>query len=387
MSPQSSIVRITLVGLISLALAMGLGRFAFTPLLPMMRADGLVSIGDGGWLASVHFFGYWLGAVFAAKIPCPPKLLLRLSLFAIALGSVGMGLTDDFTFWLILRWLNGVFSAWVLVLVSNYFVGYLAEQGRPQYQVWVFSGVGVGIAIAGLACLAFMVAGTGSMESWLIIGVASLLATGVVCLAMGRELPTTRAVVHDRGSSLRGPLDWRAIIAYGAMGMGYIIPATYLPVMAREIVPSPLIFGWAWPAFGAAAFLATLFAAGLYKRYSNRRIWALSQIVMALGLLLPTLYPHILTIIVAGLCVGGTLMIITMTGIKEAHRTAPASDALRHIAAMTVAFATGQMIGPLFAGVLYDLTQSFAIPLAVTSAILVITTATLGRGASTRQAG
>ncbi len=69
MSPQSSIFRITLVGLVSLALAMGIGRFAFTPLLPMMREDGLVSITDGGLLASVHFLGYWLGAVFATKIP------------------------------------------------------------------------------------------------------------------------------------------------------------------------------------------------------------------------------------------------------------------------------------------------------------------------------
>ncbi len=69
MSPQSSIFRITLVGLVSLALAMGIGRFAFTPLLPMMREDGLVSIMDGGFLASIHFLGYWLGAVFATKIP------------------------------------------------------------------------------------------------------------------------------------------------------------------------------------------------------------------------------------------------------------------------------------------------------------------------------
>ena len=92
MSPQSSIFRITLVGLVSLALAMGIGRFAFTPLLPMMREDELVSIMDGGFLASIHFLGYWLGAVFATKIPCPPKMMLRLSLFAIGVGTVGMGL-------------------------------------------------------------------------------------------------------------------------------------------------------------------------------------------------------------------------------------------------------------------------------------------------------
>ena len=58
MSPQPSVIRITLVGLFSLAIAMGIGRFAFTPLLPLMQDDGLASITDGGLLAAVHFLGY-----------------------------------------------------------------------------------------------------------------------------------------------------------------------------------------------------------------------------------------------------------------------------------------------------------------------------------------
>lgn len=67
MPHRSPAFRVVLVGFRSLALAMGVGRFAFTPILPMMRADGLLSITDGGYLASVHFLGYWLGAVSAAR--------------------------------------------------------------------------------------------------------------------------------------------------------------------------------------------------------------------------------------------------------------------------------------------------------------------------------
>ena len=383
MPPQSSIFRITLVGLVSLALAMGIGRFAFTPLLPMMREDGLVSITDGGLLASVHFLGYWLGAVFATKIPCPPKMMLRVSLLVIGVGTVGMGVTDDFTVWLILRWLCGVSSAWTLVLVSNYYVKHLADNGRAEYQGWVFSGVGAGIWIAGLGSLAFMVNQIGSSLSWQIMGVISLIAVCAVCLNMGPEIPAVRLVVHNRESQ-RTPLIWRTVVAYGAAGIGYSIPATYLPVMAREIVQSPLIFGWSWPVFGAAAFVSTLLAARFQRRYSNRQLWAASQVVMAIGLLLPVIHPHILTIITAGLCVGGTFMIITMTGMKEAHRIAPPQDVMRHIAVMTVSFATGQMIGPVFASSVYDLTQSFAVSLIITSATLIITAMTLV-GASSKK--
>ena len=384
MSPHSSIFRMTLVGLVSLALAMGIGRFAFTPLLPMMREDGLVSITDGGLLASVHFLGYWLGAVFATKIPCPPKMMLRVSLLVIGVGTVGMGVTDDFTVWLILRWLCGVSSAWTLVLVSNYYVKHLADNGRAEYQGWVFSGVGAGIWIAGLGSLAFMVNQIGSSLSWQIMGVISLIAVCAVCLNMGPEIPAVRLVVHNRESQ-RTPLIWRTVVAYGAAGIGYSIPATYRPGMAREIVQSPLIFGWSWPVFGAAAFVSTLLAARFQKRYSNRQLWAASQVVMAIGLLLPVIHPHILTIITAGLCVGGTFMIITMTGMKEAHRIAPPQDVMRHIAVMTTSFATGQMIGPVFASSVYDLTQSFAVSLIMTSATLIITAMTLMGGSSRKE--
>ncbi len=381
MSPKLSTFRITLTGMVSLALAMGIGRFAFTPLFPMMTEDGLVSITGGGYLASVHFLGYLLGAVFVAKIPCPPKMMLRLSLLAIGVGTVGMGVTNDFTVWLILRWLTGVCSAWTLVLVSNYYVRHLAENGRAEYQGWVFSGVGAGISITGLVCLVFMVQQIGSSLSWQIVGAISLITICAVWLSIGPEIPAIRPPTQRPGSQ-RSPLNWRIVIAYGVLGIGYVIPATYLPVMARDVVQSPLIFGWSWPVFGAAAFVSTILAAKFHKRYSNRQIWAVSHIVMAAGLLLPVIHPHILTIIAAGLCVGGTFMIVTMTGMKEAHRIAPPQDVMRHIAVMTTSFAIGQMIGPVFASSVYNLTQSFAVSLVITSAALIITAVTLAGGAT-----
>lgn len=370
--------RIAVAGLVTMAIAMGIGRFAFTPLLPLMQDDGLLTIADGGVLASVHFLGYWLGAVFAAKLPCSPKATLRFSLIAIGIATLGMGLTDNFFIWMFLRWLCGVCSAFALVLVSNFYIKYLAETGHLEKQGWIFSGVGAGIAIAGLGTLVIMASQTGSALSWQIFGLVSLAGAAAVSLQMGGEVPDTRKATHA-GKAPRTPLVWRVVIAYGAAGIGYIIPATYLPVMAREAVQSPLIFGWSWPVFGAAAFVSTLLAARIQRHFSNRQIWAVSQIIMAAGLLLPVIYPHIITIIIAGIFVGGTFMIITMAGMMEAHRIAPVHDVMRHIAVMTAAFASGQMIGPVFASSIHHLTQSFSISLALTSAALVITAMTLMR--------
>lgn len=373
--------RIVIIGLVSLAIAMGVGRFAFTPLLPLMRDDGLVSLTGGGVLASVHFLGYLLGAIFAASIPCSPRKTLRLGLITIGLCTLAMGMTDSFSTWLVLRWLAGVCSALALVLVGNFYVRHLADIGRAEMQGWVFSGVGAGIAVAGLGALAIMVSRIGSAQSWRIFGIVSLVAVLAVCMRMGPEIPDCRPAKHHRDSR-RTPLVWRVVIAYGAAGMGYSIPATYLPVMAREIVQDPVVFGWSWPAFGMAAFVSTLVAARYHGRFSNRRIWATGQIVMAVGLVLPVIHSHIAAIVMAGTLVGGTFMIITMAGIREAHRIAPPDDVMRHIAAMTAAFATGQMIGPVFASSIHHLTRSFSVSLLITSIALVVTATTLMVGSS-----
>ena len=364
------------MGFTALVIAMGVGRFAFTPFLPLMQDDGLLTISEGGTLASIHFLGYLLGALFVGKIPFPPKTTLRVSLIAIAIGTLGMGLADNFYIWVFLRWICGVFSAVSLVLISNYYVKYLTNVGQPAKQGWVFAGVGAGIAIVGLGTLVIMVAEIGSAASWQIFGVLSFLGVAVISVKMGDEIPNTRAASKLQ-TSQHSPLVWRIIIAYGAMGIGYVIPATYLPVMAKEVVQSPLVFGWSWPVFGLAACISTLLAARLQRGFSNRHLWAICQIIMAVGVLMPILIPGIYSVITAGVCVGGTFMIITMVGMKEAHRIAPSDDAMRHIAVMTAAFASGQMIGPMFAGIIYDATQSFSVPLGITSVLLVATAISL----------
>jgi len=364
--------RIVIVGLCALAIAMGIGRFVYTPLLPLMQDDGLLSIPEGGLLASVHFLGYWLGAMYAAKLPVSPKSILRYSLIAIAVSTLGMGLTDNFIVWSFLRWLAGLCSAFVLVLVGNFYLKHLTEIGQSEKHGWVFSGVGAGIVCAGLGTLVLMIYQVDSMTSWQIFGGVSLLAALAVSINIKTEIPDTRSITANRKSG-RTPLIWSLLIPYGALGMGYVIPATYLPIMARDIIPSPLVFGWAWPVFGATAFLSTVLASRWQRTYSIRQIWIASQLVMAFGLLLPALYPNITTIVIAGISVGGTFMIITMMGMKEIHRIAPSHDILRHLGAMTAAFASGQIIGPIFAGWLYSQTQSFSASLVFVSIILAAT--------------
>src|SRR6185503_9685460 len=121
----------------ALALAIGVGRFAFTPLLPMMQEDGL-SVAAGGWLAFANYAGYLLGALSVMMLPARPAVAIRGGLMATGLATVAMGMTDRFGDWLALRALAGVASAWVLVHVSAWALGRLAPLHRPLLAGVVF---------------------------------------------------------------------------------------------------------------------------------------------------------------------------------------------------------------------------------------------------------
>lgn len=371
-----SALKIATIATLSLAIAMGIGRFAFTPLLPLMQDDNLLDIEQGGILASVHFVGYLLGALYATRLPVSPRSTFRFSLITIAVSTIGMGLTSSFALWVVSRFLAGTFSALALVIVSTYYVKHLADIGQSEKQGWVFSGVGLGIVAAGLGTLLIMISGLGSAASWQIFGVLSLIVAIVVCMNIGSEIPNQKKTTAQIKAQ-KSPLLWSLVIPYGALGVGYIIPATYLPVMAKEVISSPLVFGWAWPIFGTAALISTLVAATLQKAFSIRQIWVASQFIIAFGLLMPVVFPHIVSIVLAGICVGGTFMVITMMGMKETHRLVPADDIMRHLAVMTAAFAVGQMLGPVLASSLYAITENFSVSLVLASGTLVATATVL----------
>lgn len=357
---------------------MGVGRFAYTPLLPMMHAEELITVADGGIIASIHFVGYWIGAYVVAKLPFSQLWVLRTSLLTVAISTLAMGLVENIVAWIVLRWIAGVCSAFILVHISDFVTRRLAEFGKNGTHGVVFSGVGLGIMLVGFACLWFMVLESGSMHAWQVTGTVSILVAIVLCLTFNVDEHGSRTPQKASGIE-RYPLVWPMIIGYGTVGLGYVIPSVYLPLMAREIVSSPIVFGWSWPVFGAAAFLSTLLAARLRQHFTDRSIWAACQFIMATGVIFPVLLPNMAGIVCSGLLVGGTFMIITMTGVQECHRVTSSSDVIRHISVMTTAFATGQMIGPALASSIYTYTGSFSPVLVGTAFMLVVTAIMLVR--------
>lgn len=364
-------------GLAALAVAMGIGRFAFTPLLPMMQSDAGLSLARGGWLASANYAGYFIGALWAAAQPARAQLAVRAGLAAIGLATLAMGFTQGLPAWLLLRAVAGVASAWVLVHVSSWALARLAPLGRPSLFGIVYSGVGAGIVLAGLACLGLMAQGRSSSQGWIGLGAIALVVSSALWRGFGGAVQEGASpVARFRWSADRV----RMLAAYGAFGFGYIVPATYIPALARQSIPDPAVFGWAWPLFGAAAAVSTLGAARLLRTSSPRQVWIGAQLVMALGVAAPLGLRGWAGIAIGAVLVGATFVVVTMVGLQEARRTTDA-DAARFMAAMTAAFALGQVAGPVLVSALVGAGGQPGTALAIAAAILVAGAALLLRKA------
>jgi len=371
----------TLVGFAALAVAMGVGRFAFTPILPLMQEDFALSVSGGGWLATANYLGYLVGSLSAIGMRIRPTAAIRAGLLVIGLSTAAMGLEHRFLLWVVLRAAAGIASAWVLIFVSGWALERLALLGRSDLGGTVYSGVGAGILAAGGACLVVMALHAGSADAWLALGVISIAVTAAIW-PLVKTGPSSNAASAIAQPDLWSPEFRRLVLCYGAFGFGYIIPATFLPAMAKKIVEDPLLFGWAWPVFGAASAVSTIFAARLKQALSHRAVWIGGHLVMALGIVVPLAVPGLSGIMTAALLVGGTFMVVTMAGMEEARRVAgPHARAL--MAAMTSAFALGQILGPVIVSLLIPSTGGFAPALILAAAVLVLSALSLRKGGRT----
>jgi MFS family permease len=382
---------VALAGLVSLAVAMGIGRFAFTPLLPMMLHDGVVDLPQAGWLASANYLGYLIGAVLCtlhpwiwARLAGLPRLayvtLVRGGLIATGVLTVAMALPLA-PAWPLLRFAAGVTSAVVFVFTSGWCLSQLARLDRPELGGIIFMGPGAGIVVSGLMATGMVAWQWSSATGWLIFG---LLAFALVMLVWrylrgdGERLaprhanaPSISASAARQAGAEMGVLS----LAYGLAGFGYIITATFLPVIARAALPNSVWLDLFWPIFGlgvmAGALLSTRLAVGRDARWLLAGCYGMQALGVVAGVVSPSL---------AGFAFGSLLLglpftAITFFAMQEVRRLRP-DAAASFIGLLTAIYGMGQVLGPpLAAGLLQrsrTASEGFAWSLGIAAASLLV---------------
>ncbi len=363
---------VALAGCLALAVAIGIGRFVYTPILPYMTTGLGLGKSEAGLIASANFLGYLLGALAAAWRPAPGDARLwLLGALAVSAATTGtMGLTTNLGVFLVLRFLNGGVAALAMVLASSLTMDRLAATGQAAWATAVYAGVGVGIAISSLAVPA-AAPGDGDWQGpWLVCGIVSLaLAAPVFLLLWGQRSPASlKAAVGSSGS--RDSFH-RFAFAYGLFGFGYVITATFISDMVRAnpaLQPAEPVV---WLCVGLAAVPSVAFWGWAGRRWGNERAFASACLVEAAGVLLSVLGGSIWPVLLAAALLGGTFMGLTALGLVNARRLS-VGDPRRNLALMTAAFGLGQMTGPALAGMLHDGTGSYLAPSLMAAAALAL---------------
>ncbi len=376
-------------GAVALAVAMGIGRFAFTPILPMMLGDGVIDLHAASWLASANYFGYLVGALLCTFEPrlraiwprLPPvdgPRVVRAGLVATGVLTLGMALPWPAA-WPVLRFCAGVASALVFVYASGWCLANLARSGAAALGGVMFAGPGAGIVASGLVVSALVAVGTSASIGWLVFGVlafalsariwATLGHRGAVAVGAPAAVGQPSAVVVKRGEVAS------LALAYGLAGFGYIVSATFLPVIAREALPGSPWIDLFWPIFGLGVVSGALLSTRLRLRIDLRWLLAGAYGVQALGILCGIWWPTLGGFALGSLLLGLPFTAITFFALREVHRIRPAAAAST-MGLLTVLYGAGQIVGPPLASRLIAGSSSagagFTLALEIAAAALVV---------------
>lgn len=359
---------IALAGAISLAVAMGIGRFAFTPILPMMLADGVVDLPQASLLASANYLGYMLGALLCTVQPwvwsrwsALPAFrfvsLIRAGLVTTAVLTLAMALNWPGV-WPVLRFAAGVTSAVVFVFTSGWCMSQLAQRGVPAMGGLIYVGPGAGIVLSGLLASGMVALNWSAALAWGVFGVLAFgllasvwrLLVGPEEKLAGRPTPIQMATVSQPGrlNGLELPV---LTLAYGLAGFGYIVTATFLPVIARTALPGSAWLDLFWPMFGAGIMTGAVLATRVPARLDRRWLLTACYTLQALGVLCSLVLPSLLGFAAGSLMLGLPFTAITFFAMQEVRRLRPASAASL-IGLLTAFYGVGQILGPPMVAVL-----------------------------------
>lgn len=352
-----------------MAASVGIGRFVYTPILPLMVEDLGMTKGTAGLIASANFAGYLAGALAAALpgLPGSRRRWLIVALAMSALTTAAMAIPSASAAFLALRFVGGVASAFGLVFSSALVLDRLSAAGRPGLAALHFAGVGIGIAISAVLATAFSARGWRVL--WLAAGLVSMVSVAVVAIV----IPDRTGVVPAAPARSRGARPSLAglVIAYGLFGFGYIITATFVVAIVRGSPEVKAVEPVVWLVVGLTAAPSVAMWTFIESRIGIERAFALACAIEAIGVAASALWLEPAGILLAAALLGATFMGITALGLIWGRRLAQ-GDPRKILAVMTAAFGVGQIIAPTLAGVTYDATGSFLAPtLAAATALMV----------------
>lgn len=367
-------IRYLIGGIFALVIAMGIGRFSYTVILPYMQETFEFSRATAGYLATSNYLGYLVGAWVAGRLPIGNKriLFLQITLVISILTTAFMGFTNVIIIWYLLRFISGVVSAFIFVVITSLILDQLASSSHMHLSGLFYSGVGIGIALSAVIVspiqAVFHWNGT-----WIVLALFSIVLFVLIVLFIKPITPSKQLVESQIISQKTPPQSWTKwlIIAYSLEGLGYIVTGTFIVSIAQESTSFHGDAAFVWFVVGVAAIPSCIVWSKLAQRYGYVKILLISMLLQAIGIVLPALATNSMTLYASAFIFGATFMGITTVCTTLARKLAPVNSH-QMIGYLTAGYALGQMIGPSIAGTLASYTNSYQYALVGASLVVML---------------
>ena len=370
MTKNYKIFSLVLTGIISLTIAIGIGRFSYTPILPFMITELGLTKTEGGIIASANYFGYLIGSLIPI-LPIFPKKIRNVFFFSIIICICSiflMGFIQNVNHFIFVRFIHGVFSAFVLILGTGIILPHIQELGKIFLSTAHFSGVGLGMVFSSILVSILGALNFQWNHLWLAVGILSL----ILSLQIFKFMPQEKIYEKKISYNVEKPkINFILIsISYCFYGFGYVGFGTFISTLARTTPGLEITEPYVWLLVGLSGVPSVFFWNWFGDKIGNDIALFLACLIMGLGILLSGISINMVEILISCVLFGITFVPITAMTLLEGQKRFLGSFIVS-TAILTSCFSIGQMIGPYITGFITDLTGSFKMSMYISGFILI----------------
>jgi predicted MFS family arabinose efflux permease len=354
MAHHATRIKVLCAGISSLILAVGVARFAYTPLLPLMQQQAGLGVAAAGWLAAINYAGYFSGALIASRIN---SLVLKDKLYRIGMvlaivSTLVMGLSTNVVVWALSRYVAGLTSAAAMLLSTGLIMNWLVRHHFRSEMGIHFAGVGLGIAgCAGVVML--LSPSLDWREQWFAF---TALGCALIVPALRWLPPPDTSGLTTSGTKLQdkppSALYLRVFMAaYFCAGFGYVVSITFIVAIVNAL---PGLAGWGNLVFltlGLGAAPACIIWDLVARRTGDLNALILAAVLQIVGILLPVLVSGLWAAMLGSYLFGGTFIGMVSLVLSMAGRYYPSMPA-KMMGKMTLSYGVAQIMGPAITGVI-----------------------------------
>jgi len=368
-------VRVYIAGICSLIVTVGVARFSYSLLLPVMQEGaGLTELG-GGWLASTNFMGYMSGVLLAASMHNLNYKynLHRVYLILSVVTSAAMVMTTDITTWAILRFLAGTCASGGFIIASGLVLKWLVKNNHRAELGIHFAGAGLSIVITSLLFEAMQTISADWQQQWLALSVLAVVFAVPAWLWMPHPSSENKNQENVKDNPPSKKFKSLMMLAYFCAGYGYAVSSTFIVDIVERTKGLQGQGGFVFLLIGLAAIPATLIWDRVARRFGYLRTLIAAYLLQVIGIILPAINDSLPTVIISALLFGGTFIACVSLVLTMAGKFFP-SDPAKFMGTMTLSYGAAQIIAPVCTGYIVETYGSYDPGLYLSATVVMVGT-------------